>query len=88
MRFLIYLFVATLFCVGTVLSTEAALDDNLALYFSFDKDVDGTVYDGTGNGNHGTINLATINADDKKVGLASLEVKDANAGVEVERFLT
>lgn len=86
MRFLIYLFVATLFCVGTVLSTEAALDDNLALYFSFDKDIDGQVYDGTGNGNHGAINLATINADDKKVGLASLEIKDADASVEVESF--
>ena len=86
MRFLIYLFIAALFCVATVVSTEAALDDKLALYFSFDKDVDGTVYDGTGNGNHGTIDLATINADDKKVGLASLEIKDPNANVQVASF--
>ena len=67
-------------------STEAALDDNLALYFSFDKEVDGTVFDDSGGGNHGTMDLATINFDEKKVGLASLEIKDPNASVQVESF--
>lgn len=86
MRFLSYLFVATLFCVCAVLPTQAALDDGLILYFGFDSDVDGTAIDGTGNGNNGTISNATVNTDEKKVGLGSLELRDPNAGVEVESF--
>jgi hypothetical protein len=69
-----------------VLSTQAALDDGLILYFSFDRDIDGTAIDGTGNGNNGTISNASVNTDEKKVGLGSLELIDENAGVEVESF--
>ena len=86
MRFTIYVFIAVLFCVGGVLSTHAALDDGLILYFSFDKETDGTVYDGTGGGNNGTLTSASISTDEKKVGLASLEMLDQNASLEVESF--
>lgn len=86
MRFLIYLFIATLLCVSGVLSAHAALDDGLILYFSFDNEVDGTVFDGTGNGHNGTVANASINTDEKKVGIASLEMLDQNASVEVASF--
>ena len=86
MRFLSYILFATLFCVGAVLPTQAALDDGLILYFSFDRDVDGTAIDGTGNGNDGAISSASINTDEKKVGLGSIEMLDPNASVEVESY--
>ena len=86
MRFMIYVFIATLFCVGGVLSTQAALDDGLILYFSFDKETGGTVMDGTGGGNNGTLTNASINTDEKKVGLGSLEMLDQNASLEVQSF--
>lgn len=86
MRFLTYLFIATLFCFGTALSAQAALDDGLILYFSFDRESGGTVLDGTEGNHNGTLDLASINTDEKKVGLASLELKDENASLEVESF--
>ncbi len=86
MRFMSYIVIITLLGFCGVLSTQAALDDGLILYFSFDRDIDGTAIDGTGNGNNGTISNASVNTDEKKVGLGSLELIEENAGVEVESF--
>lgn len=86
MRFLSYMFLITLLGFCGLLSTQAALDDGLILYFSFDRDIDGTAIDGTGNGNNGTITNATVTEDEKKVGLGSIEMLDENASVEVESF--
>ena len=86
MRFTIYLFIATLFCVGGILPTHAALEDGLILYFNFDREVDGTVLDATEGNNNGTLLNASITTDEKKVGLASLEMLDENASLEVESF--
>ena len=86
MRFLSYVFIVSLFCVGGVLSAQAALDDGLILYFNFDKETDGTVMDLTDGGNNGTLTSASITTEAKKVGIGSLEMLDQNASLEVESF--
>ena len=86
MRFTIYVFIAVMFFAGGVLTTQAALDDGLILYFSFDKEVDGTITDGTLGGNNGTLTNASVTTDEKKVGAGSLEMLDQNASLEVESF--
>ncbi len=86
MRFTIYVFIAVMFFAGGILSTHAALDDGLILYFSFDKETGGVVTDGTGGGNNGTLTSASVTTDEKKVGSGSLEMLDQNASLEVESF--
>lgn len=86
MRFTIYVCIAALFCVGGVLPTHAALEDGLILYFSFDKEVDGTVFDETEGNHDGTLQNASITTEEKKFGPASLEMLDENASLEVASF--
>ena len=58
MRMLIRVSFITTFLVITVLSTQAALDPALILYFTFDEQLDGKVIeDMTGGGNNGKLRL-------------------------------
>ena len=58
MRMLIWLSFITTFLVITVLSTPAALDPNLILYFTFDEQLDGKmVEDMSGGGHNGKLKL-------------------------------
>ena len=86
MRYVTYLFVVLLFLVG-VLSTHAALDDGLILYFDFDKTVGNKIKDESGGGHDAEIiNKAKITTEEKKFGNGSLEIRDQNAEVQVQPF--
>ncbi len=87
MRILIYLSIPLLLFVG-ILSTQAAVkDDGLILYFSFDREENKIIKDETGGGNDAKIIAnAKINKDEKVYGGGSLEIRDANADVQVQSF--
>ena len=87
MRILLYLSIPLLLFVG-ILSTHAAVkDDGLILYFSFDRADNKTITDETDGGNDAKIIAnAQIAKDEKVYGGGSLEIRDANADVQVQSF--
>lgn len=87
MRIILYLSIPILLFVG-ILSTQAAVkDDGLILYFSFDSENNKTIRDETGGGNDAKIIAnANIAKDEKVYGGGSLEIRDANADVQVKSF--
>ena len=87
MRFIMYLSAIALLLVGGALSTHAVVkDDGLILYFSFDEAKGGTVEDGTGGGNDGTLEKAKISTKEAVHGNGSLQCEDANASLTVDSF--
>jgi len=87
MRLIMYLSAIVMLFVGGVLSTHAVVeDDGLILYFSFDEAKGGTVEDGTGGGNDGTLEKAKISTEETVYGKGSLVCEDAQAGMTVDSF--
>jgi hypothetical protein len=87
MRFVTYLSVTLLLFVGLLTAQADVKDKGLILYFSFDKADNKTINDETGGGNDAKIiNNADIASDEKKFGKGSLEIRDANADVQVQPF--
>ena len=87
MRFMTYLFATLLLFVGLLTAQAAVKDDGLILYFSFDQTNGKKIEDKTGGGNDAEIiNNADITTDEKKFGKGALEIRDANADVQVQSF--
>ena len=91
MRMLIGVSFITTFLSITVLSTPAALDPNLILYFTFDEQIDGRqVEDLTGGGNHGKLRFgAKITNEPAEVhkGVGALKLfNNISAQLRVEPF--
>ncbi|MDE0481124.1 MAG: LamG domain-containing protein [Candidatus Poribacteria bacterium] len=87
MKLTTYLFATLLFFVGLLTVQAAVKDDGLILYFSFDNENGGKIEDKTGGGNDAEIiNKAEITTGEKKFGKGALEIRDANADVQVQSF--
>ena len=87
MRLVTYLSFILLLLVGVLTAQAAIKDDGLILYFSFDETNGKKIEDKTGGGNDAEIiNNADITTDEKKFGKGSLEIRDANADVQVQPF--
>jgi len=82
-----YLFAILLLFVGLLTAQAAVKDDGLILYFSFDVENGGKIEDKTGGGHDAEIiNKADITTGEKKFGKGALEIRDANADVQVQPF--
>ncbi len=87
MKNTIYLFVTILLSVAIQTSPADIKDKGLILYLDFDNENGGKIEDKTGGGNHANIvGKADISTDEKKYGKGSLEIRDANAEVQVNTF--
>ena len=87
MKLVVFLSVLILLMGGLHTAFADVKDDGLILYFSFDKENGGKIIDETGGGNDGTIVAdAKIVTDDAVHGKGSLEIRDANADVQVDSF--
>ena len=87
MKLVVYLSVLILLMGGLHTANAAVKDKGLILYFSFDKEDGGKIEDGTGGGNDANIVAdADISTDEKKYGKGSLEIRAANADVQVNTF--
>ena len=91
MKMLIGVSFITTFLVMTILSTQAALDPNLILYFSFDEQLDGKkVEDLTGGGNDGKLKLGakiTNNPAEVYKGTGALKIfNNVSAQFRVDEF--
>ena len=87
MKLMAYLSFTLLLFVGLLSAQADIKDDGLILYFSFDKVDNKTIKDETGGGNDAKIiNNADITTGEKKYGKGSLEIRDANADVQVQPF--
>ena len=87
MKLVLYMSILILLIGGLHTSSAAVKDKGLILYFGFDKETDGEIEDETGGGNHANIiGKADISTDEKKYGKGSLEIRDANADVQVDSF--
>lgn len=87
MKLVVYLSVLILLMGGLHTANAAVKDDGLILYFDFDNENGGKIEDGTGGGNDANIvGKAKISTAEKKYGKGSLEIRDANADVQVNTF--
>lgn len=72
---------------GQLSSLDAVTDEGLILYFGFDKEVGGSVLDGSDGGNDGLLtDGASITTDEKYEGIGALEILDQNSSVQVDSF--
>lgn len=87
MKYTIYMLGTLLIFLSFQTSSADIKDKGLILYFGFDKEDGGKIEDKTGGGNHANIvGKADISTEEKKYGKGSLEIRDANADVQVDSF--